>query len=65
MRVIAQFSVVLEVPEKFEAVKYSKTLELMRELSNYIKEKGYDFKGDDNILEYILDEYGNILIECI
>jgi hypothetical protein len=37
----------------------------MRELSTYIKEKGYDFKGDDNILEYIFDEYGNILIECM
>ena len=65
MEVIAQFSVVLEVPEKFEAVKYSKTLELMRELSAYIKEKGYDFKGDDSILEYIFDEYGNMLVECI
>lgn len=65
MEVIAQFSVVLEVPEKFEAVKYSKTLGLMRELSAYIKEKGYDFKGDDSILEYIFDEHGNMLVECI
>lgn len=65
MEVIAQFSVALEVPEKFEAVKYSKTLALMRELSAYIEEKGYDFKGDDSILEYIFDEYGNILVECI
>ena len=65
MEVIAQFSVALEVPEKFEAVKYTKTLELLRELSAYIEKRGYDFKGDDSLLEYIFDERGNILVECI